>query len=167
MPMPMPMPRWTEAALTKAILYAAALLLCTVPVAARRLPPGADVASPESILAIGLGRHGLEHFSGSLMGVKADVQLDRRNRRAHIQLRGVVFAGGVSGIARFASNSASSAIASENVVIQEPLKSALARRFVSIDEARHDPSRDEVVVTAKLPMGLGKHSIVLRRADAC
>lgn len=164
----MPRKLCTEAALTKVVLYAAALLLCAVPVAARRLPSGAQPRSPDpSVLAIALGRHGLEHFSGSLLGVRANVQLDRRNRRAHIELKGAVFAGSVSGIARFASDSVSSAIASDNVVIEEPLKSALSRRFVSISEARHDPARDEVVVTAKLPIGLGKHRIVLRRADAC
>jgi hypothetical protein len=163
----MPAGRWTEAALTRLILSAAALLLCSVPVAARRLPLRGDVASPESVLAIGLGRHGLEHFTGGLLGVRANVQLDRSNRRAHIELRGPVFAGSVAGVARFASNSASSAISSDAVLIDEPLKSALSKRFVSISSASHDPSRDEVVVTAKLPMGLGKHKIVLKRVDSC
>ena len=160
----MPVGRWTEAALTKAILYTAALLLCSMPVVSARCFP---YATGVEVCSIGFDLHTFEHFSGGLLGVKANVALDRRNRRAHIELRGAVFAGSVSGVARFASNSAADALASDSVLIEEPLKSALSRRFVSISEAHHDPSRDEVVVTARFPMGIGKHRIVLRRADAC
>lgn len=105
----------------------------------------------------------LEHFSGSLLGVRADVRLDRRRRRAFIELRGAVFAGRAAGVARFASGTFAAKSGSDNVVIEEPLRSILARRFVKICRANYDERTDQVEVVARLPVPLGSHRILLSR----
>ena len=105
----------------------------------------------------------VEWYEGGLLGVSADVLLDRRAMKAHITLKGPVFPGAVSGGARFADPSVEPVAGGGGVVIEEPLKGILERRFVSINDARYDPNRDEVVVCVKLPLGLGNHAIKLKR----
>ena len=49
------------------------------------------------------------------------------------------------------------------VMLEEPLKGVLQRRFVAIRSARYDSKVDSVIVKVKLPAGLGTQTIVLRR----
>lgn len=107
-------------------------------------------------------RPDVEWYSGGLMGVGAEVLLDRARMVAHVTLKGPVFPGMVSGFARF-SDPETSDVLGGGVSIGEPLRSVLKRRFVSISEARYDALADEVVVRVKLPMALGKHTLRLQR----
>jgi hypothetical protein len=109
-----------------------------------------------------LQRPSLDWYSGALLGVGADVLLDRKAMRAHITLKGPVFPGAITGVAQFADSNALNASRGE-VVIDEPLKSVLKRRFVSIQQARYDQERDEVVVCVKLPVALGNCWLKLKR----
>lgn len=110
----------------------------------------------------GFQRSGPQWYSGGLLGVGADVLLDRERLVAHITLKGPVFPGAVSGVARFSDSNTRETLGGE-VVIGEPLKSVLKHRFVSIGKAYYDSARDTVVVQVRLPMGLGKHTITLNR----
>jgi hypothetical protein len=104
----------------------------------------------------------MEWYSGGLLGVGAEVLLDRERMVAHITLKGPVFAGAVSGRARFADANAPHALGG-GVVIDEPLRGVLKRRFVSISNAQYDVANDVVIVQVKLPAPLGKHTITLHR----
>jgi hypothetical protein len=106
----------------------------------------------------------VEWYSGGLMGVGAEVMLDRSRMVAHITIKGPVFPGAVSGVARFLDPETSD-VRGGGVSIDEPLRSALKRRFVSISNARYDALADEVVVRVKLPMALGKHTLRLHRLN--
>lgn len=105
---------------------------------------------------------GPERFVGGLMGVSAEVMLDRVHNRATVSLAGVPVGGRVSGKAEFGVRG------EEEIVVYEPLKSVLSRRLVKIVCARHDEATNRVFVTVKLPFVLGRHTIVLHRAhDVC
>ena len=99
---------------------------------------------------------GSQRFEGGLLGVSADVVLHRDAKVAVISLSGVPIGGRVEGKAELGSGE-------DDVVIHEPLRGVLARRFVKIVSARHDAATDRVLVTARLPLGLGTHTIVLER----
>ena len=95
-------------------------------------------------------------FRGSLLGVSAEVVLCKETSFAFITLAGLPVGGAVSGKAHFGSDDES------DIVISEPLKGVLSRRFVTILHAHHDESEDCVYVAARLPM-VGKRVIVLKR----
>ena len=94
------------------------------------------------------------------MGVSAEVILDRQGKRATVSLSGVPVGGRVSGKAELGDGGKGG---EESIVIHEPLKSMLARRFVKIVDARHDEASDCVLVVVRLPLALGKRTIVLTR----
>ena len=98
-----------------------------------------------------------EVFRGALLGVSAEVVLFRAEQRATISLRGIPVGGYVQGEAEFGADE-------NDVVIHEPLKGVLSRRFVKILNAHHDVGSDTVHVLARLPLALGTHTIVLARA---
>ena len=97
-----------------------------------------------------------EVFSGGLLGVSAKVTLHRDSDYALVSLSGIPIGGAVSGRARFGRGGDE-----ESVVVEEPLKGVLARRFVKLIEAKQDETTNRVLVTMQLPMGLGKHTIEL------
>jgi len=97
-------------------------------------------------------------FKGGLMGVSARVLLSRDTNSAIVTLSGIPVGGKVSGKARFGCGG------KNDIIIDEPLKSILSRRFVDIVHAHHDKRSDRVHVIATLPLGLGTHTIVLIRS---
>jgi hypothetical protein len=99
-------------------------------------------------------------FTGGLMGVSADVTLCEAEHKAVIKLSGVPLGGTLRGSATFADGEGSS------IVVHEPLRSALRRRFVRIVGAEYDRAKQTVFVKVKLPFLLGTHTIALARARA-
>jgi hypothetical protein len=106
-----------------------------------------------------IARAQAERFTGGLLGVSADVSLCIKTQHASIELSGIPLGGTLKGTARFHSGEGSS------VLVDEPLDSALKRRFVKIIGARFDRSEDRVYVTVKLPLLLGTQTIALYRAS--
>lgn len=92
------------------------------------------------------------------MGVHADVILCMGTKHASIKLSGIPLGGTLKGTARFSDGEGSS------VVVDEPLRTLLRRRFVNIVGAKFDRERDIVRVTLKLPFLLGTQTIVMGRA---
>ena len=135
-----------------AFASALALLLvaCAPTVWSLRFP--SNPSNPSNPFRFG----GSQRFEGGLLGVSADVVLHRDAKVAVISLSGVPIGGRVEGKAELGSGE-------DDVVIHEPLRGVLARRFVKIVSARHDAATDRVLVTARLPLGLGTHTIVLER----
>ena len=68
------------------------------------------------------------------------------SQRAHIRLSGVPLGGTLEGDAEFSEGEGS------HVVVHEPLRGALRRRFVRIAGAEFDRETDTVVVVVKLPL---------------
>jgi hypothetical protein len=97
-------------------------------------------------------------FTGGLMGVSADVTLCEAENKAVIKLSGAVLGGTLRGSATFADGEGTS------IVVHEPLRSALRRRFVRIVGADFDRKKQTVAVRVKLPLLLGSHTITLSRA---
>ena len=100
-----------------------------------------------------------ERFTGGLLGVSADVVLCMRTKHAFIELSGIPLGGSLKGTARFHSGEGSA------IVVDEPLNSALKRRFVKIVGARFDRAKDMVYVTVQLPLILGTQTISLFRSQ--
>jgi hypothetical protein len=100
-----------------------------------------------------------ERFTGGLLGVSADVVLCMQTQHASIELSGIPLGGSLKGTARFHNGEGS------DVVVDEPLNSALKRRFVKIVGARFDRAEDMVYVTVKLPLLLGTQTISLFRSQ--
>lgn len=103
--------------------------------------------------------HSGERFVGGLMGVHADVTLCLATKHAAIKLSGIPLGGTLQGTARFSDGEGSS------VVVDEPLRSSLRRRFVNIVGAKFDRQRDRVYVTVQLPFLLGTQTIMMARAE--
>lgn len=101
----------------------------------------------------------VHRFRGSLLGVHADVSLDTDTQKASIDLRGIPLGGRLKGTARFSDGEGS------DVVVDEPLKSALDRRLVRISSAAFDRVDGVVRVTIQLPFLLGKHTLELDSVD--
>lgn len=99
-------------------------------------------------------------FVGGMLGVSADVDLCEERGIASIALSGAVLGGTLRGTASFANGEGTS------VVLNEPLKSALRRRFVSIVNVRLDRDANEVVVVVRLPLLLGMRTLKLMPAHA-
>ena len=99
-------------------------------------------------------------FVGGMLGVSADVDLCEERGVASIALSGAVLGGTLRGTASFSDGEGTS------VVLNEPLKSALRRRFVSIVDVRLDRDANEVIVVVRLPLLLGTRSLKLARAPA-
>ena len=124
------------------------------------------LASPLCLLlfvrSLHLGAVGMEYeyprFVGGLLGVTADVTLCEGEHKAFIKLSGVPLGGTLRGSATFADGEGS------GVVVHEPLRTSLRRRFVRIIRAEYDRQTQTVTVTVKLPLLLGTHSIKLARA---
>ena len=136
---------WTAATRLVVLLLAAVVSL--------RVPGGASI-NPLPRIALPTS----ERFVGGLMGVSADVSLCLESQHAVIKLSGIPLGGRLEGTARFANGEGS------GVVVDEPLRSALRRRFVSIVSARFDRKHDRVYVTVQLPLMLGTQTIMLGRA---
>lgn len=98
-------------------------------------------------------------FVGGLLGVSADVRLCVGKKTANIELSGIPLGGTLKGVARFQNGHYG------DVVVDEPLKTQLRRRFVKIVEARYAEEEDRVFVTVKLPLLLGTQTILLGRAE--
>jgi hypothetical protein len=92
------------------------------------------------------------------MGVHADVTLCMDTKHASIKLTGMPLGGTLQGTARFSDGEGSS------VVVDEPLRTSLRRRFVNIVGAEFDREQDSVFVKIKLPFLLGTQTIVMIRA---
>lgn len=101
---------------------------------------------------------GVERFVGGMMGVSADVSLCMATQHAEIRLSGIPLGGILEGTARFTEGEGS------DVLVEEPLRTSLRRRFVKIVDAKFDRETDRVLVTIKLPLLLGTQTIVLTRA---
>lgn len=95
------------------------------------------------------------HFVGGMLGVSANVDLCEQRGLASIALSGAVLGGTIRGTATFQDGEGS------KLVIHEPLKTALRRRFVSVVSVRLDRATDEVVVVVRLPLLLGTRSLKL------
>ena len=97
------------------------------------------------------------NYEGGLLGVQARVALFPRQERALIKLRGLPIGGSISGVARFKSDGWSIALDSD-------MERALARRHVKIvgAGAMHDYSKVWVIV--RLPLGIGKRTLILPRS---
>ena len=111
------------------------------------------------VAAVALVAPASERFVGGLMGVRADVTLCMATQHATISLQGLPLGGRLHGTARFSGGEGS------RVVVDEPLKSQLSRRFVSIASAEFDRVSDRVYVFVRLPFLVGTQRIVLGRAD--
>jgi hypothetical protein len=98
-------------------------------------------------------------FVGGILGVSAKVNLCVRNQVAAVELSGLPLGGTLAGTARFQDGEGSPV-----VVVDEPLRSQLRRRFVRIVSARFDEKQDRVYVTVRLPLLLGTQTIPLGRA---
>lgn len=95
-------------------------------------------------------------YEGTLLGVHAIVFLHKREERAVITLRGLPLGGSISGTAVFEDDGVS-------VKLDPHLRRALKRRHVQIEGAGALYNDSEVWVLVKLPLGLGRHTISLRR----
>tara|TARA_B110001454_G_scaffold213296_2_gene231231 strand:- start:993 stop:1472 length:480 start_codon:yes stop_codon:yes gene_type:complete len=96
-------------------------------------------------------------YRGGMYGVTAMVTVDLQKQKAHVQLWGLPIGGRVEGSGWLASNQAAGA-----VELEEEFAAALARRFVSIGNARLDRAADTLTVVASLPL-LGEQTLVLQR----
>ena len=94
-----------------------------------------------------------EIFVGGMLGVSATVELNRAQQRALIELCGVPFGGCIKGEAWFAP---------EGVEFDSRLGSALRKRMVSIESVEYVDARDEIDLTARLPI-FGKRRLTLKR----
>lgn len=92
------------------------------------------------------------------MGVHADVTLCMDTKHAAIELSGIPLGGTLKGTARFSGGEGSS------IVVDEPLRTSLRRRFVNIIGATFDRKRDRIYITVKLPFLLGTQTIMMGRA---
>ena len=133
-------------------LFLCALLLFTCPQTTRALR-FAKIGPLRSLSASGSDGKG-ETFKGGLLGVSAEVVLYREAQFAVISLSGIPVGGHVSGNAEFGRDQ-------DDIVIHEPLRGVLRRRFVKIVNAHYDEASGRVLVTARLPLGLGTHTITL------
>jgi hypothetical protein len=101
----------------------------------------------------GVLNHQPEIFVGGMLGVSATVELNRAHQRASIELCGVPFAGCIKGEAWFAP---------EGVEFDSRLGSALRKRMVSIESVEYVDARDEIDLTARLPI-FGRKRLTLKR----
>lgn len=96
-----------------------------------------------------------EVYSGSLLGVSARVVLDEVDRLAHVQLRGVVLGGEVSGVGWFEPDG--------SLRVQPSIERVMQRRACKIlGAARGD---DTLTIDLQLPL-FGKRAMVLERVGA-
>jgi len=94
-------------------------------------------------------------YNGGILGVAAEVHLNRRLSRVRIELRGAPIGGVLSGSATYDED--------YNVKLDESFAAALAGLRVKILAV--NPSHDWkcVFVRVKLPFFLGRHTIALQR----
>ena len=95
------------------------------------------------------------HYTGGLLGVSADVTLFTRQARAAIRLQGIPIGGVLEGGASYDSE--------YKVLLDEPLTARLRRLRVRVLSVTPSPAWDHVYVAIRLPLFLGKHTIVLAR----
>jgi hypothetical protein len=133
-----------------------ATLLTTVAAASLQHTHASKFGTPRNPL--GTAAHSRERFVGGLMGVHADVTLCMDTKHAAIKLSGIPLGGTLEGTARFSDDEGSI------VVVDEPLRTSLHRRFVNIVGVNFDRERDKVYVTVKLPFLLGTRTIMMGRA---
>lgn len=95
-------------------------------------------------------------YRGSLLGVKADVALYRKEDRAYVMLRGIPIGRSVAGDARFKNDGWS-------VDLDTGLDRALKRRRVKILGAGAFADYSQMWVLIQLPLGLGRHTLTLDR----
>lgn len=95
----------------------------------------------------------LDRYTGALLGVRAEVQLDRADRRAHVALQGVVLGGGLEGDAHFDDDG--------GVALDAPLARALQRRGVSIVSVVEKPLQRAIELKVRLPI-FGIRTMALR-----
>lgn len=96
-----------------------------------------------------------KYFTGKLLGVSASVILHTDTNSAMVSLSGIPVGGTISGSARFGAEDDV-----DDIVVDEPLKSALSARFVKIVNVHHDSMSGVVGVTVSLPV-FGERTIVL------
>lgn len=96
-----------------------------------------------------------EVYSGSLLGVSARVVLDEVDRLAHVQLRGMVLGGEVSGVGWFEPDG--------SLRVQPSIERVMQRRACKIlGAARGD---NTLTIDLQLPL-FGKRAMVLERVGA-
>lgn len=102
-------------------------------------------------------------YRGSLYGVTAKVELDLRRREALVQLYGIPIGGSVKGKGWLQNAPGADEGREEGGVwLEDELAAKLARRMVTIVNAKLDRKQNTVVVTAIVPF-LGEQTIVLHR----
>lgn len=93
------------------------------------------------------------HYSGSVLGVRADVELFRRPKRASIVLRGLPVGGRLQGGASY--NDA------YEVTLDAPLERTLNLLRVNLRSVVPSTNWDRVFVVIRLPLFLGVHNVTL------
>jgi hypothetical protein len=102
-------------------------------------------------------------FEGRLLGVHAQVTLDRAARVAALNLYGIPLGGHLAGVARF-DGRVGDRDSFGSVVLDEPLARALRKRFVvvtNVHETRDCARGSELVVELRLPL-VGTRRLRLR-----
>lgn len=97
-------------------------------------------------------------YHGGMLGVKAHVTLYHRQERALVRLEGLPVGGRIAGVAWFKKDGTS-------VDLDVDLEAALRRRHVCIEGAGALYDESKVWVLVRLPLGLGRRTIVLDRID--
>lgn len=96
-------------------------------------------------------------YGATFLGVTCVCKLHRRASQASLTLSGLPIGGRLSGTASFEADG-------KTVVLDSELAKAVARRMVSVYEARHDAGDDTVTVLVRIPV-FGLKRLVLRRRE--
>ena len=94
-------------------------------------------------------------YNGGILGVRAEVHLNRRLSRVSIELRGAPIGGVLSGSATYDEK--------YNVKLDESFADTLASLRVKILAVNPSHDWECVFVRVKLPFFLGRHTIALQR----
>ena len=109
------------------------------------------------LLLLAMATSRTTHYSGGLLGVKADVALHTDQQRVSIELRGIPIGGRIAGGASYDSNF--------NVVLDDDLQRRLNLLRVQIEGVAPSPAQDRVHVDVRLPLFLGRHRITLLQSE--
>lgn len=110
-----------------------------------------------SLLALLLAPIVGDRYLGAMMGVRAEVQLDRADHKAYVALEGLVLGGRLKGEARFDDKG--------GIALDATLERALRVRGVSIVSVIEQPLLHMIELRVKLPL-LGVRAMALREAGA-
>jgi hypothetical protein len=105
------------------------------------------VRAPWPVVSAGAVADGGKAFAGSMLGVKASVVLDEARGIARIELNGLPLGGRLAGAATFGRGGEEGG----DVVVFEPLRSALRRRRVSIVSSEFERVSNTLEIAVRLP----------------